>query len=63
MVKEINEQATSDPGPLEKMIQLYQRSPVLRMLVKTNPYSAVAEVGVLASYEWFRARRLETFGR
>jgi hypothetical protein len=42
-------------------IEAYQRSPVLRMLVKLHPDLAVAEVGILATYAWFQNRRLQLF--
>jgi hypothetical protein len=42
-------------------IEAYQRSPVLRMLVKIIPLLAVAEAGVLGTCAWFQHRRLEVF--
>jgi hypothetical protein len=42
-------------------IEAYQRSPVLRMLVKSIPILSVAETGILGTYLWFQNRRLQTF--
>jgi hypothetical protein len=44
-----------------KMLDTYQRSPVLRMLVKLTPVLNVAEAGVLGTYAWFQHRRLQVF--
>jgi hypothetical protein len=43
------------------LIEAYQRSPVLRMLVKIVPPLSVAEAGILGTYLWFQNRRLQTF--
>jgi len=42
-------------------IEAYQRSPVLRMLVKLFPPLTVAEAGILSTYAWFQNRRLQVF--
>jgi hypothetical protein len=52
----------SDLSLLERGVQAYQRSPVLRMIVKLYPPLAVAEAGVLGVYEYFRNRRMHVFG-
>jgi hypothetical protein len=43
------------------MLETYQRSPVLRMLVKLTPGLNIAEAGVLGTYAWFQHRRLQVF--
>jgi hypothetical protein len=42
-------------------VEAYQRSPVLRILVKLYPPLAVAEAGILGTYMWFQSRRLQVF--
>lgn len=42
-------------------LEVYQRSPVLRMLVALHPALAVADAGIMASYAYFQNRRLQVF--
>jgi hypothetical protein len=44
-----------------KMVEAYQRSPVLRILVKLNPALAAAEAGILGTYSYFMHQRLMSF--
>jgi hypothetical protein len=44
-----------------RTIEAYQRSPILRMLVKLIPPLSVAEAGILGTYAWFQNQRLEVF--
>jgi hypothetical protein len=46
---------------LGKGVELYQRSPVVRMIVKLYPPATVVEAGVLGTYEYFRRRRMLVF--
>ena len=57
-----------DEGALEQFgeivrsgIEAYKRSPVLRMFVMLCPPLAVAEAGILSTYEYFQRRRVEVF--
>jgi hypothetical protein len=42
-------------------IEAYERSPVLRMLVKITPPLAVVEAGILGTYAWYQHWRLQVF--
>jgi|ERR1051326_999571 hypothetical protein len=46
---------------IKSALESYQRSPVLRMLVKLYPPLAVAEAGILGTYSWFQNRRVGLF--
>ena len=51
----------SQDGLVSRIVALYERSPVARMVVAAYPPLAIAEAGILASYKWWRARRLYVF--
>jgi hypothetical protein len=54
----------SDPSPdslVDRLMELYERAPVVRMLVAAYPPLTIAEAGVLAAYKWWRARRMYVF--
>lgn len=46
---------------VSRVVGLCERSPLVRMLVAAYPPLAIAEAGLLATYNWWRWRRLYAF--
>ena len=54
------EQGNPDTA-VDRVLAEYERSPLLRMIVAAYPPAAVVEAGILATYKWWRERRLYVF--
>jgi hypothetical protein len=52
-----------DSNIIDAAIGVYQRNPLLRMIVAAHPLVSVVEAGVLGGYEWYRNRRMHVFGK
>ncbi len=46
---------------VDNLVSMYERAPVVRMLVAAHPPAAIAEAGILAVYKWWKHRRLYVF--
>src|ERR1035441_9376033 len=53
--------ADEQDGLVGKLVSMYERSPVLRMVVAAYPPLSVTESGLLATYKWWKARRMYVF--
>jgi len=46
---------------VDRIMSMYERSPILRMVVASYPTLKVTEAGILAIYNWWRHRRMYVF--
>ncbi len=43
---------------VDRLMALYERAPIVRLVVAAHPPLAIAEAGLLATYKWWRHRRM-----
>jgi hypothetical protein len=59
--KDVNPNRAPQDSLLDKIVSLYERAPVVRMLMAAYPPLAVTEAGLLATYKWWKQRRMYVF--
>jgi hypothetical protein len=57
----VTPESASQEDLVSRVVGLYERSPIVRMLVAAHPPLAIAEAGLLATYNWWKTRRLYAF--